>query len=369
MHVACAQEQLNRAVTLVSRAVSTRTTMPILAHILLETRKDAIKLAATDLDHGIQTEIPAKVKKGGAITLPARLLAEIMANLPNAEVQIRAGEGTNEVDLQCESVAYALVGLAASDFPLMPEPEAAPVASVDAGLLRTMIKQTVFAVSTDETRIFLTGLYLVLDGKEVRLVATDGGRLALRTGTLARPATQKVGVIVPAKTMHELIRALGSADGDVDIALAENQILFTMPGARLVSRLIPGPFPNYQQVIPQGHKQRFTVSTERLLAAVRRVAITARDSANVVRLQASEDTLTLSSNTPEYGRSEERIPVTAEGETVATAFNARYLIDCLAVTEADELTVELTGPLSPGALRPAGQPDYTYVLAPVRVAT
>jgi DNA polymerase-3 subunit beta len=369
MQFTCAHDQLNRAVTLVGRAVSTRATMPILANVLLETRKDALKLAATDLDHGIQTEIPAKIKKGGAITLPARLFAEIVANLPSAEVQMRAGDGSTEVEVQCENVTFALVGLPASDFPLMPEPDAAPVASVDAGLLRTMIRQTAFAVSTDDTRVFLTGLYLVFDGKEIRLVATDGGRLALRTGTLGKAATQKVGVIVPAKTMHELTRALGGADGEVEISLAENQILFTMPGARLVSRLIPGPFPNYQQVIPQGHKQRFTVGTERLLAAVRRVAITARDSANVVRLQAAGDTLTLASNTPEYGRSEEKIQVAVEGETIATAFNARYLMDCLSVTEADELTVELTGPLSPGALRPAGHPEYTYVLAPVRVAT
>jgi DNA polymerase-3 subunit beta len=343
--------------------------MPILANILLETRKDAVKLAATDLDHGIQTEIPAKVKKGGAITLPARLFAEIVANLPAAEVQLKVGDGTTEVEIQCESVTYELMGLPAAEFPLMPEPDAAPIASVDAGLLRTMVRQTAFAVSTDETRVFLTGLYLVFDGKEVRLVATDGGRLALRTATLEKAATQKSGVIVPAKTMHELTRAIGGTEGAVDIALAENQILFTMPGARLVSRLIPGPFPNYQQVIPQGHKQRVTVGTERLLAAVRRVAITARDSANVVRLQATGDTLTLASNTPEYGRSEEKLTVDAEGETVATAFNARYLLDCLSVLESDQLTLELTGPLSPGALRPAAQTEYTYVLAPVRVAT
>jgi DNA polymerase-3 subunit beta len=191
----------------------------------------------------------------------------------------------------------------------------------------------------------------------------------LRTASLAKAATQKVGVIVPAKTMHELTRALAGVDGEVDVALAENQILFTMPGARLVSRLIPGPFPNYQQVIPQGFKQRLAVGSERLLSAVRRVAITARDSANVVRLQATGETLTLASNTPEYGRSEEKIQVTAEGESVATAFNARYLLDCLTVLESDELTLELTGPLSPGALRPAGHTEYTYVLAPVRVAT
>jgi len=369
MQFTCAHDSLSKAVALVGRAVATRATMPILSNILIETRKDAIKLAATDLDHGMQTEVPAKVKKGGAITLPARLFGEIVSNLPDAPVLVKVAEGGTEVEVQCERVTYDLMGLPASDFPLMPEPDAAPVAGVDAGLLRTMVRQTEFAVSTDDARVFLTGLYLVLDGKEIRVVATDGGRLALRTAALANAAAQKIGVIVPSKTMRELTRALGSGEGEVEISLAENQILFTMPGARLVSRLIPGPFPNYQQVIPQGYKQRVTVGTQRLLAAVRRVALTARDSANVVRIQAEGDTLTLASNTPEYGRSEERLQVSSEGDVIATAFNARYLMECLSVLDADELTLELTGPLSPGALRPAGGGDYTYVLAPVRVAT
>jgi DNA polymerase III subunit beta len=369
MQFSCTHDQFNRAVGLVGRAVSTRATMPILSNILLETRKDAVKIAATDLDHGIQTEVPAKVKRGGAITLPAKLLTEIVANLPSADVQISTSEGSHEVEVECERVTYDLIGLPATDFPLMPEPESASVASLDASLLRTMIRQTAFAVSTDETRVFLTGLYIVLDGKEVRVVATDGGRLALRSATITNPATQKIGVIVPAKTMHELTRALSGVDGEVKLALTENQILFTLPGAKITSRLIPGPFPNYQGVIPQGHKQKITIGTERLLAAVRRVAITARDSANVVRLQASDDVMTLASNTPEYGRSEEKIEVTTEGEMVATAFNARYLLECLTVMDAAETTLELTGPLAAGALRPVGQSEYTYVLAPVRVAS
>jgi DNA polymerase-3 subunit beta len=343
--------------------------MPILSNILLETQKDTVKIAATDLDHGIQTEVPAKIRKGGAITLPARLLTEIVANLPVADVQIKTNEGSHEVEVECEQVSYKLVGLPASDFPLMPEPEGAVVTSFDAALLRTMIRQTAFAVSTDETRVFLTGLYVVVDGKEVRVVATDGGRLALRSATMARASTQKIGVIVPARTMHELTRALSGVEGEVNLALTENQILFVLPGAKITSRLIPGPFPNYQGVIPQGHKQKITVGTDRLLAAVRRVAITARDSANVVRLQANDNVMTLASNTPEYGRSEEKIAVATEGETVATAFNARYLLDCLTVVDASEVTLELTGPLTPGVLRPGGQSEYIYVLAPVRVAS
>lgn len=365
----CSHEHLNHAVALVGRAVSSRVAMPILSNIFIETKKDAVRLAATDLDHGIQTEIPATVKKGGAITMPARLFTEIVANLPNASVQFKVADNGRNIEVQCERTTYDLIGLPAADFPLMPEPDSAPVVTIEAGMLRTMIRQTSFAVSADETRVFLTGLYLVVDGKDAKVVATDGGRLALRSVTLVSPSRQKVGVIVPSKTMQELTRALAGVEGDVDISLAENQILFTLPGARLVSRLIPGPFPNYQQVIPQGHKQKLTVGTERLMSAVRRVAITARDSANVVRLQANTDTLTLSSNTPEYGRSEETLQVAAEGETVPTAFNARYLLDCLGVVEADEVTLELTGPLSPGALRPVGHTDYTYVLAPVRVAT
>ncbi|MGI0015806.1 MAG: DNA polymerase III subunit beta, partial [Nitrososphaera sp.] len=258
----CAHEHLNRAVMLVGRAVSSRVAMPILSNILFETKKDTVKLAATDLDHGIQTEILAVVKKGGAVTLSARLLAEIVSNLPNAPVQLKLADNGRDIEVQCERITYHLIGLPATDFPLMPEPDLTTVVTIDAGVLRTMIRQTGFAVSTDETRVFLTGLYLVLDDKEAKIVATDGGRLALRSVTLTSPAKQKVGVIVPSKTMQELTRALTGVEGDVNISLAENQILFALPGARLVSRLIPGPFPNYQQVIPQGHKQRLTVGTE-----------------------------------------------------------------------------------------------------------
>lgn len=364
----CSHEQLSKAVNLVGRAVSTRTAMPILANILLETKKDAVKLVATDLDHSIQTTIPATVQRGGAVTLPARLLGEIVTNLPDAPVQLQMAENGREVEVQCQRVMYALVGMVASDFPRMPEPDASTVAFVDAGTLRTMMRQTAFAVSTDETRVFLTGLYLVLDEAEIRLVATDGGRLALRIARLNTPATQKVGVIVPARAMNELARALSGFEAPVEIAVAENQIGFTFGETRMVSRLIPGPFPNYQQVIPQEWKQRVVVGTEGLLNAVRRVAITARDSANVVRLVARDGTLTLSSSTPEYGRSEETLEVETEGEMVPTAFNARYLLDCLNVVETAAVALELTGPLSPGAVRPVGQPEYVYVLAPVRVA-
>ena len=367
MQLTCEQPALLKGVQAVTRAISTRTTMPILSNILLESTKDGIKLAATDLELGIQTTVPASVKKGGALTLPARLLSEIVSNLSAATVQFRVEEGGTQAEIRCEEAVFEILGLAATDFPFIPEPDATIVVTLEAGLLRGMVRQTAFAVSTDETRPFLTGVFFTTEERTVRLVATDGGRLALRTAAVEQQAKQKFAVIVPAKTMHELARALSGVSGDVTVALAENHLVFSLPDVRLVSRLIAGQFPNYQQVIPQGYKQKLRLQTERFLRAVRRVAITARDSANVVRLSATGSELTITSNTPEVGKTVEKVSVQAEGEAIEVAFNARYLMECLTILETDELTFELTGPLSPGAIRPVDQQDYVYVLAPVRV--
>ena len=367
MQITCEQPELLKGVQAVSRAISTRTTMPILSNILLETTKDGVKLVATDLELGIQTMIPAVVKQGGAITLSARLFTEIVSNLPGAPVQLRVEEGSTQAEIQCEETTFEILGLPATDFPFMPEPDATVVITLEAGLLRGMVRQTAFAVSTDETRPFLTGVFFSTEDRTVRLVATDGGRLALRIASLEQQAKQKFAVIVPAKTMQELARALGGVTGDVTVALAENNLVFSLPELRLVSRLIAGQFPNYQQVIPQGHKQKLRLQTERFLRAVRRAAITARDSANVVRLAAKGTELVITSNTPEVGKAMEKVPVQVEGDAVEVAFNARYLMECLTILETDEITFELTGPLSPGAIRPLDQQEYIYVLAPVRV--
>jgi DNA polymerase-3 subunit beta len=213
----------------------------------------------------------------------------------------------------------------------------------------------------------LTGVYLALEDGDGRLVATDGGRLALRKAKLVGTTKGKVAAIVPSKTMAELVRALGGIEGEVAVASHENQLIFTVAGMRFVSRLIAGQFPPYEKVIPTEFKQRIKVGTEQLLRAVRRASITARDSANVVRLSSDERTLTLSSNTPEVGKAQEDIEVRAEGETIPVAFNAKFLLDALANMDAPEVFFELTGSLSPGVLRPVEHGDYLYVLAPVRV--
>lgn len=367
MWVTCAQVNLLKGVHGTNRAISSRATMPILGYVLLETLENGIRLTATDLELAIEVEVVGEVKRRGQMTLPAKIFTEIVGNLPEKMVEIRTEEGAGQVRILCENSDFELLGLPANDFPALPKGNGTTVGAISADVMRGMISQTIFAVSTDETRPFLTGVYFVLDGSDARIVATDGGRLALRKATLSSAAKEKVGVIVPARAMHELARALAGVDGEVQVAMVDNQLLFSTPGLRVFSRLISGQFPNYQQVIPQEFKQRIRADTERLLRAVRRASITARDSANVVRLVAKSDRLIITSNTPEVGKAHEEIEVQAEGESVETAFNARYLMDCLNNIDADELLFELTGPLSPGAIRPAQHADYIYVLAPVRV--
>jgi len=367
MRFSCSQEQLLRSVQTVGRAISPRASMPILGNILLEASKDGVKLAATDLELGIEAHLNAKVMEEGAVTLPARILTDIVTNLPEAPVEIAVEEGDAKAIISCESVKFELVGLPSTDFPIMPSGDGNVLVKMDGSLLRTMIRQTSFAVSTDETRPFLTGVYVMIEGGAGQLVATDGGRLALRRAKISGEPRGKISAIVPNKTMAELVRVLGLLEGDVTIASQENQLVFTLPGLRFVSRLIAGQFPNYEQVIPKEFKQRIKVGTERLLRAVRRASITARDSANVVRLSADGATLTISSNTPDVGKAQEDVPVTAEGDAVPVAFNAKFLMDALNNMDAPEVWLELTGPLSPGALRPVEHADYVYVLAPVRV--
>jgi len=365
MKIRCAQEDLSRAMAAVIRATSSRTTMPVLANVLLETTGQGLRVLATDLEVGIRVHIPAQVERGGRVTLPARLLGEIVSNLPAAAVELRVEEGSSVAEISCGRASFELVGLPPSDFPRLPDGDVERVCVLTSGLLRSMIRSTLFAASTDDTRPFLTGVYVTGEGEELRFVATDGGRLALRRAPVK--VERPISAIVPGKTMHELVRLSGGVDGEVEVGLVDNQMVFSAGELRVFSRLVGGQFPNYQQVIPKDFKQRIRVGTERLQGALRRVAVTARDSATVVRLEARDGLLRLSSSTPEVGRAWEELEVEASGEPMEVAFNARYLLDALSVVETDEVSVELTGPLSPGVLRPVGSEDYLYVVAPVRV--
>ena len=267
MRVQCSQEHLLREVQTVSRAISSRASMPILGNILLEASDGHLKITATDLELGIESQIAATIGEPGSITLPARIFGDIVSNLPASTLTVDVSEGDTKARITCENIKFEILGLPAADFPLMPSNGGDVIARIDAGVFRSMIRQTSFAVSTDETRPFLTGVYVVLEDEDGRLVATDGGRLALRKAKLMGASKGKVAAIVPSKTMAELVRGLGNADGEVAVASHENQLIFSVAGMRFVSRLIAGQFPPYEKVIPAEFKQRIKVGTEQLLTS------------------------------------------------------------------------------------------------------
>jgi|DewCreStandDraft_2_1066082.scaffolds.fasta_scaffold00219_31 DNA polymerase-3 subunit beta len=367
MRVRSTQKDLEWGTHLVSRAISARSSMPILGTILLETLAEGLKLIATDLELAIQVTVPAVVEEGGALALPARLLVEILDNLPSDEVEIRSEMGTTQAEIVCRRSSFEVMGMAPEDFPSIPDVEGKPICRLPAELLRAMIRQTIFACSTDETRPHLTGVNFVVSGLDARMVATDGGRLALRKTTLHEVPEGTLNVILPQKAMHELIRALGGVAGDVEVAMAGGQVAFLLPRVRILTRTIAGTFPNYEQIIPQEYKQRIRVATEDFLAAVRRASITAKDSSNVVQIHTVQNTMIVTSNTPEVGRAREEVEVETSGEPIQVAFNARYLLDALSIMPSDQVYFDLTGPLSPGVLRPVDSQDYLYILAPVRI--
>lgn len=367
MRIQCPRDPLLRAVHTVGRAVSPRSSMPILSHILLDAAQDRLRLGATDLNLGIETTIATTVEEPGTITVPARILAEIMASLPDgASVEFEVAEGKTAVAISCASARFEILGLPGADFPAMPGAGGTTLAAIEAPLLRTMIQQTAFAVSSDETRPFLTGVCLSVGPDTIRLAATDGGRLAVRTARPHNSTSETATFIIPVRTLTELGRALAGEEGAVTLASTDHHVVFATPTTRFTCRPIAGQFPAYEQVIPKDYTQEILVDATRFREAVRRATITAKDSSTVVRLAALDSTLTITSNTPDVGHSKEDVPARSSGAPIATAFNGTFLLDVLSTIDG-EVLLGLTGPLAPAALRPVGGTDYTCVIAPVRV--
>ena len=367
MRIRCLQGELSRALSAVARATTPRTPLPILNSVLLETTPDGLRVTATDLELAIRLRVPAEVDRPGCAALPARLLAEVASHLPPAPVELDAAKGG--VKITCEKASFELATLAAEDFPqVLDVSRAERVCSIPTPLLRSLIRRTAFAASKDERRMMLTGVHLIAEGDVLELAATDGMRLAIcRTAALLdRP----IKATIPARALHELARLLGGPDaGEVEIGLADRQITFAAGGLQLSSRLLDGRFPDYQHVIPTQFAQQVRVKTDQLSVALQRVAATARDDATTVRLLASGKSLRLASSTPDVGRGYEEVDASSEGEPVEVAFNARLLLEGLAAAQAEEATLALSGPASPAVLKPVGPDDWTYVLAPVRVAS
>jgi DNA polymerase III subunit beta len=364
MEVQVDRDAFLRGLQMVQNIVELRQTMPILANVLLEADGESLRVTATDLEIASRVSIPARVVSGGAITLAARKLTEIVKELPIATLSMKVQENA-WVALRCAGATYKLVGLAPDDFPRIVPGEAAAWVTMEAATLRAMLAQTSFAISHDESRYALNGVLFSLQGKEARLVATDGHRLAMATRML--PETTTVGTaIVPRKAIQEIARVLGAGE-EVEFTLADNQFVLRMPNFVLTARVIEGQFPNYEQVLPKGHPRRLTIHRPSLIATLRRVSVMAEERTRPVKLVLTPGSLKVTAYNPELGEAEESVEVTYSGEEITIGFNSRYLLDALAPLDADQIVFELKDGLSPGVVRSFEEEGYLCVIMPMRI--
>jgi DNA polymerase-3 subunit beta len=366
------QENLARGLSVVSRAVSTRSTLPVLANVLLKTEDAGLKLTATNLEIGITYWVPGKIESDGATTVPAKLLTDYVNALQGGErvdLELLAGE---TLHLRAGRYESNIKGIDADEFPAIQTAGERPTTRIAQKVLRQALEETAFAAASDEARPILTGVLARFEGSTVTLAAADNYRIAVKTIPILDAVTE-TSVVIPARALNELARILADVDEPVDVILAQarNQILFHLEGIDLVSRLIDGQFPNYQQVLPQSHTTRAVLDREELLRAVRPAALIAHESANIVKLQIDTNGnagITVSANA-EVGDHVGQVEAAVEGDGTTIAFNARYLADVLTNVDAEQFALELNGPLSPGVFRPIGDDLYVHVVMPVRTAS
>lgn len=377
MRVSCLQENLARGLSTVSRAVATRSTLPVLSNIYIGTDAGRLKLAATDLEIGITCWIGARIEEEGATTVPVRIFGDLVNQSPPERIELVLNVRGQELEYRCAQVEASIKGIDASEFPIIPTAEGDGAIHVPANLLKSMIEQVAFAAATSESRPILTGVLVDFQEDQLTLAAADGFRLSVRTARLDAPVEQKTRVIVPARALKELARIIGDQEEPVSITVTpnRNQILFHLESVDLVSQLIEGNFPDYKQIIPKNTQTRAVVDTEAFAKAVRRAYIFARDAANIVRILIGEgeelqpSQMTISAEAADVGDNVEALPAQVEGPAIEIAFNAKYLMDVLGVMDTAQTSIETISPSSPGVFRPVGSEGFTHVVMPMHIGS
>jgi len=375
MRLSCLQENLNRGLSVVGRAVATRTTLPITNNVLLTVDQSRLKLAATNLEMAISCWIGAKVEEEGAVTVPARLLAEFISSLPSDRVDISLFPRTKTLGLKCARFEARISGVDAKDFPPIPKIEDGITTKVEVDALRQGISQVVFAAASEDSRPVLTGVDAEFDGDLLTLAAADGFRLAVYKLPLLSPVSQKTEVIIPARALAELNRLMADQEEAIEITVNPNksQALFRLKNIELVSQLVQGTFPQYGQLIPQSYNTRVVVDVAQFLRAAKTASIFASDGGGIVRLvmtpggELTPGKITISARSEEVGDDVGEIDAIVEGEEAKIAFNGRYLIDVLGVLHETQVALETTNPSSPGVIRPVGVDNYIHVVMPMFV--
>jgi len=393
MKVSVLQENLARGIAIVSRAVATRSTLPVLGNILLATDGGRLKLAATNLEIGITHWTGAQVHTEGAITVPARQLADYVNALPPDRVDMELNTKTQTLHLKCARYDANLKGVDASEFPLIPTIGENSKILMEPDTLKEMIAQATFSAAQDDSRPVLTGILAKFDQDSVTFASADGFRLSVRSAVLSNKLPAPVSVIIPAKALQDVARIIGddassrsrasshrqrddaSQEEPVEIAITDNrsQVLFHLANTDVVSQLVDGNFPDYNQIVPKTHTTRAVMNTNELQNAVKAASVFAREASNIVRLNISSGNdmgggkVIIAATSAETGDNVGEIDATVDGDPIEIAFNARFLSDVLGVLNAPQVALETTGSASPGVVKPVGRDDFTHVIMPMHI--
>lgn len=360
---------LFQAIQSVQSAISSRSTLPILGNILFEATEKGVRLSATDLEVGIRTWVKADVIEEGAVTIPAKILADFLRTLDDSkEIKIEV-QDNNKIEIRSGRDRLSVTGLPKEDYPVLPEFEEGKSVAIDKKTIQDMIRKTMFAASSDETRYVLNGVHLIVDGPKATAVATDGRRLAFTQKNIPDNGLQ-IKVIIPTKAVQEVLRLVSddkSEEKNLKISFTDNQGSFSDGSTVVLSRLIEGHFPNFEQVIPKTRDIQLRLDRMELLASVTRAAVGTLERGGSIRMSLSKNLIRIQAAAQGRVEVESELATNYEGSEFDIAFNPLYLIDVLKALEQKEVSIELTTPLNPGVVRPADDESYRYVMMPMKV--
>lgn len=367
MKITCTKELLSHAVQIVQKAVATKAQMPILTGIYMTAADNILELQATDYEIGVSCKIEAEVEEPGSVVLSGRYFQEVVRKLPGDRIEISSNNEDRTIKITSNFAQFNLLCLPAEEFPVLKPLAGDTVFQIRDNILRELIKKTVFACANDEARPIFTGGLLEVNNHDVTMVATNTHRLALKKDMIDR-FDGNIKMIIPAKILNELARVMVSdVPSNVTISCQRNQIGFAFDNVYILSRLIEGQFPDYNRVIPPNFATTVTINTDQFLDAVERVSLLARDGEyNVIKLSFRNNSVIITSNNPDIGKAEENVNASIDGNELDIAFNAKYVTDILKNISSDQLTFSLNTPLSPASVKPLDDPNYTYIITPVR---
>jgi DNA polymerase III subunit beta len=364
LKITCSRDELNRQLAIASRAASTRTTVQVLAGVLLRSEGEKLELSATDMEISLRTPLDAEVATEGAVVVPGKLLAELARLLPGDEVSIEHRQGEGVVEVVSGAAVYRIHTYNAEDFPRLPDPAGTTMVPIDAEALLETAAKVSRAASRDESRPVLTGILVRFEGETLVMAATDSYRLAVKETAMSEPGPE-LDAIVPARALMELSRVAQGAS-ELHLGLQENQVLFTSDSILLTTRRIEGQFPNYHQLLPESFESEVTLPRDELLEVVRRVSVMAQRNAPL-RLRFVEGELTVSAQTQDVGEAHETMPAAFSGDALDIGFNPEFLRDGIESVDGDELRLKLISPLRPAVLQGTGD-DFSYLIMPIRLA-